>query len=275
MINVNRDIRSSSAYRSSKLDGGVAQSRSQLPGVEISSEANLLCYSQEIKPDFIKYDLKAVQKSIAKKRLRKGKTYRKVKVPSAKFDVHIFCDGSCYPNPGPAASGIVVYKSGKLDGLYHGEYCASGTNNTAELIGVEMALKAVDSELFQGRSIQILSASDYAINSLMKSAPKWDAKGWDTSKVKARKNSALIKRVYRRYLSVEKNVTLSSIKAHNSIEGSDIANRLSTFARMHEIGGVSRFTDIAAMNKKLPSRLKPIFLQSIRATNIKGVEPDD
>jgi ribonuclease HI len=180
-------------------------------------QAELFYCSPIKKPQPNGYDFRKLQKALAKKKILNGKKLRRAKGPSAKFDVHIFCDGSCYPNLGPAASGIVVYTS----------------------------------------------------------TPKWDAKGWDASKVKARKNSALIKRVYRRYLSVKKNVTLSSIKAHNSIEGSDIANRLSTFARMHEIGGVSRFTDIAAMNKKLPSGLKPIFLQSIRATNIKGVESDD
>ncbi|MES1196970.1 MAG: ribonuclease H family protein, partial [Steroidobacter sp.] len=36
------------------------------------------------------------------------------------FDVRIYCDGACEPNPGEAGSGIVVYRHGQLSELWYG-----------------------------------------------------------------------------------------------------------------------------------------------------------
>src|SRR5262245_39768595 len=36
-----------------------------------------------------------------------------------RFDVSIYCDGACEPNPGHAGSGIVVYRSGALAELWY------------------------------------------------------------------------------------------------------------------------------------------------------------
>jgi ribonuclease HI len=49
------------------------------------------------------------------------------------YDIHIFNDGACVPNPGNAGSGVSVYQSGKLTELHYGMYKPNGTNNTAEL----------------------------------------------------------------------------------------------------------------------------------------------
>ena len=50
---------------------------------------------------------------------------------SHQFDVTIYCDGACEPNPGNAGSGIVVYRKSKLAELWYGLYNPMGTNNTA------------------------------------------------------------------------------------------------------------------------------------------------
>ena len=55
-------------------------------------------------------------------------------------NVTIYCDGACDPNPGNAASGIVVYRAGKLAELWYGLYDPMGTNNTA---GLEHAVSCV------------------------------------------------------------------------------------------------------------------------------------
>src|ERR1043166_9508153 len=46
------------------------------------------------------------------------------------FDVSIYCDGACDPNPGNAGSGVVVYRDGELSELWFGLYDPRGTNNT-------------------------------------------------------------------------------------------------------------------------------------------------
>ena len=73
---------------------------------------------------------------------KKNKNKKKLNVPNkgeveqidlnidhnANFDVKIFCDGACDPNPGEAGSGLAVYRGGKLAELWHGLYNAHGTN---------------------------------------------------------------------------------------------------------------------------------------------------
>ena len=67
--------------------------------------------------------------------------------PSRKFDVSIYCDGACEPNPGNAGSGIVVYRAGKLAQLWFGLYNPRGTNNTAELNALYHALRMAETEI--------------------------------------------------------------------------------------------------------------------------------
>lgn len=71
------------------------------------------------------------------------RTYRKrpresspgeVRLPARRYEVEIYCDGACEPNPGESGSGIAVYRQGELSELWYGLYDANGTNNTAELL---------------------------------------------------------------------------------------------------------------------------------------------
>ena len=63
------------------------------------------------------------------------------------FDVSIYCDGACEPNPGNAGSGIVVYRAGELAELWYGLYNPMGTNNTAELNALYHALRMAEAEI--------------------------------------------------------------------------------------------------------------------------------
>src|SRR5688500_13788734 len=54
-------------------------------------------------------------------------------VADAKFDLQIYCDGACDPNPGHAGSGIAVYRNRHVTELWFGLHHPNGTNNTAEL----------------------------------------------------------------------------------------------------------------------------------------------
>ncbi len=79
------------------------------------------------------------------------------------FDVSIYCDGACEPNPGHAGSGIVVYRAGELAQLWYGLYNPMGTNNTAELNALYHALRMAETEISdrqQRRDLQRLRLLD-------------------------------------------------------------------------------------------------------------------
>ena len=69
------------------------------------------------------------------------------------YDIHIFSDGACVPNPGNAGSGVSVYQSGKLIELHYGVYEPHGTNNTAELNALHQALLIAESKLKAGKPL--------------------------------------------------------------------------------------------------------------------------
>ena len=70
------------------------------------------------------------------------------------FDVKIYCDGACEPNPGNAGSGIVVYRAGKLAELWYGLYHPMGTNNTAELNALYHALRMAEAEIKNDNTVE-------------------------------------------------------------------------------------------------------------------------
>ncbi|WP_415923020.1 viroplasmin family protein, partial [Steroidobacter sp.] len=90
------------------------------------------------------------------------------------FDLQIYCDGACNPNPGRAGSGLAVYRSGKLTQLWFGLHNPAGTNNTAELNALHRALTMAETAIDDGLTVQILCDSTYAINCISKWAAGWE-----------------------------------------------------------------------------------------------------
>ena len=90
------------------------------------------------------------------------------------FDVSIYCDGACDPNPGHAGSGIVVYRAGNLAELWYGLYNPLGTNNTAELNALYHALRMAEAEIDAGNTVEVCSDSAYSINCIPAWAPCWE-----------------------------------------------------------------------------------------------------
>jgi len=84
---------------------------------------------------------------------------RRAAHPSQQFDVSIYCDGACEPNPGNASSGIVVYRAGQLAQLWFGLYNPMGTNNTAELNALYHALRMAEAEIKTGNTVEVCSDS--------------------------------------------------------------------------------------------------------------------
>jgi ribonuclease HI len=145
--------------------------------------------------------------------------------PSHQFDVIIYCDGACEPNPGNAGSGIVVYRAGKLAELWFGLYNPRGTNNTAELNALYHALRMAEAEIKTGNTVEVCSDSAYSINCIRSWAPNWEKKGWKKPGGEI-KNLEIIQDCFAIYRRIEKELKLTHVAAHGGTEGNELADRM-------------------------------------------------
>jgi len=141
------------------------------------------------------------------------------------FDVSIYCDGACEPNPGNAGSGIVVYRKSKLAELWYGLYRPMGTNNTAELNALYHALRMAEAEIKSGNTVEVCSDSAYAINCIRTWAPSWEKKDWKKLGGEI-KNLEVIQDCYAIYRRIEKKLKLTHVAAHVGTEGNELADRM-------------------------------------------------
>ena len=141
------------------------------------------------------------------------------------FDVSIYCDGACEPNPGNAGSGIVVYRAGKLAQLWYGLYNPRGTNNTAELNALYHALRMAEAEIKTGNTVEVCSDSAYSLNCIRSWARNWERKGWKKPGGEI-KNLEIIQDCYAIYRRIKKNLTLTHVAAHVGTEGNELADRM-------------------------------------------------
>jgi ribonuclease HI len=142
-----------------------------------------------------------------------------------RFDVSIYCDGACEPNPGHAGSGVVVYRNGALAQLWYGLYNPRGTNNTAELSALYHALRMAEAEIVSGNTVEVCSDSAYSINCIRSWAPSWEKKGWKKPGGEI-KNLEIIQNCYSIYRGIEKELTLAHVAAHVGTEGNELADRM-------------------------------------------------
>ena len=75
--------------------------------------------------------------------------------------IHVWTDGGCVPNPGPAGIGVVIV-DGK-DKREISEYLGMGTNNIAELTAIYRGLESLTDKT---RPVVVYSDSQYAIGLL-------------------------------------------------------------------------------------------------------------
>ncbi len=146
------------------------------------------------------------------------------------YDVDIYTDGGCEPNPGKAGSGIAVYREGELSELWYGLYNAFGTNNTAELNALHQALLIAQDNLKQGKSVHILSDSQYSINCITSWAYGWKQKGWKRKTAGDIKNLEIIQLSHAIYEEIKEKLQISHVAAHVGIEGNELADRMSIYA---------------------------------------------
>jgi ribonuclease HI len=141
------------------------------------------------------------------------------------FDVTIYCDGACEPNPGNAGSGVVVYRAGKLAQLWFGLYNPVGTNNTAELNALYHALRMAEAEIKTGNTVEVCSDSAYSINCIRSWARNWEKKGWKKPGGEI-KNLEIIQDCYAIYRRLEEELKLTHVAAHVGTEGNELADRM-------------------------------------------------
>jgi ribonuclease HI len=141
------------------------------------------------------------------------------------FDVSIYCDGACEPNPGNAGSGIALYRAGELAQLWFGLYNPMGTNNSAELNALYHALRMAETEIKTGNSVEVCSDSAYSINCIRSWAPNWEKKGWKKPGGEI-KNLEIIRDCYVIYRRIAEELNLTHVAAHAGTEGNELADRM-------------------------------------------------
>lgn len=145
------------------------------------------------------------------------------------FDIKIFTDGGCEPNPGEAGTGLAVYQNNELSELWYGLYQSFGTNNTAELHGLHQALLLAKQKRLLGLTVAIFCDSKYSIDCITKWAVGWEKKGW-TKKGGEIKNLDIIKPTYALYQQLASQITIHHVNGHVGIEGNELADRMSIAA---------------------------------------------
>ncbi|HEX9264623.1 MAG TPA: ribonuclease H family protein [Candidatus Binatia bacterium] len=160
---------------------------------------------------------------------QKTRSERAARHTAHQFDVSIYCDGACEPNPGHAGSGIVVYRAGKLAQLWYGLYDPIGTNNTAELNALYHALRMAEAEIDTGNTVEVCSDSAYSINCIRAWAPSWENKGWKRLGGEI-KNLEIIQDCYAIYRRIKEELHLTHVAGHVGTEGNELADRMAMLA---------------------------------------------
>ena len=84
--------------------------------------------------------------------------------------IHVWTDGACTGNPGPAGVGVVIVNGAETKEI--SEYLGHGTNNIAELTAILSGLQAIGAA-DQKRAVLVYSDSSYSIGLL---SQNWKAK---------------------------------------------------------------------------------------------------
>ncbi|MFC3025292.1 viroplasmin family protein [Vibrio zhugei] len=159
----------------------------------------------------------------------KSAALTQAQIEAMPFDIKIFSDGGCEPNPGKAGTGLAVYEHNQLSELWFGLFQTYGTNNTAELHGLHHALLMAQDKLSLGQSVAIFCDSKYSIDCITQWAPGWEKKGWKKSGGEI-KNLEIIQPAYRLYQALASRITIHHVNGHVDIEGNELADRMSIVA---------------------------------------------
>jgi ribonuclease HI len=168
------------------------------------------------------------------------KTHTAAEIAKMDFEVKIFTDGGCDPNPGKAGSGIAVYRDGAVAELWYGLYNPRGTNNTAELNAFHQALIMAQNEIAAGKTVAIFCDSKYAIQCITQWAAGWKKKGWTKAGGEI-KNLELIKEMFALHQLIKDKVQVLHVNGHVGVEGNELADRMSILAISSRTSGLMRY----------------------------------
>jgi ribonuclease HI len=126
--------------------------------------------------------------------------------------IHVWTDGACSGNPGPAGLGVVVIGDGQGEREIS-EYLGEGTNNIAELTAILRGLQAVSDKT---RPVFVYSDSAYSIGLL--------SQNW-----KAKKNVELVKEL-REVCKQFSNLRFVKVLGHSGIALNERVDQLATGA---------------------------------------------
>lgn len=149
----------------------------------------------------------------------------------------IYTDGACSKNGFEGASaGIGVY-FGRDDPRNVSKPVPADypqTNQTAELLALEIAVEAARDEILAGkyRRAMIMTDSAYSINCVTNWYKSWQRNGWVTANrtpVKYRKEIRNVSSILESLPSIE----LIKVKGHSGVEGNEEADRLAREGVIH------------------------------------------
>lgn len=125
--------------------------------------------------------------------------------------VHIYTDGACSGNPGPAGIGVLLRYGDKEKRI--SRYIGMATNNIAELEAIRTGLAELKTT---NLPVRVYTDSSYALGLL--------SKGW-----KPKKNTALVESI-RLLLKNFKDVAFIKVKGHSGHDENEIVDQLAVRA---------------------------------------------
>ena len=100
----------------------------------------------------------------------------------------LYTDGSCSPNPGPAASAYVIYTTAGNVVAEVGKYIGEATNNIAEMKAVLFGLQDI-LDSFGACEVVVVSDSKYVVDGFRNRwLENWKRNGWRTASKKPVQN---------------------------------------------------------------------------------------
>jgi ribonuclease HI len=152
--------------------------------------------------------------------------------------IHVWTDGACSGNPGPAGIGVVIIDGEKRREI--GEFLGDGTNQIAELTAIERGL---DEIVDRTRPVLVYSDSAYAIGLLTK---PWKAKA----------NVALVERL-RAKAKEFPDLRFIKVIGHSGIVENEKTDQLATAAvraRSSNVGTGEKLTATTLTRNAAPRR---------------------
>ena len=169
----------------------------------------------------------------------------------------IYCDGSCFGNPGPGGWGVWVTDKSLTAEIYG--HKAQTTNNQMELMAAITAVKFVSI----GEQATIYTDSQYVIKGITEWLKGWKKNNWLTAKKEAVKNSDLWKELDAQ--TQGKKLNWVWVKAHNGNQGNEIVDSLAKMgtqgkSNMHILEEqLAKFVNIKNSTEEIVSNAFPCY----------------